>query len=321
MDKNCDKLVKQAAALVRKEPWFRKGNWTLVASSGDWSGLQLSKTNWFNEEGHGIHFETWLSPEVLESGVVQFQAHVMHAGMTFPGTDKKAGALSRPVIARHGELVRSWAYHIPAVPGMGLLGTRVQFQAADFPEIVLRECSRFALLGDTIDELLPYVLEGRKIPAVRGAAKPKTSEKTALGRNLLPPFKKWRGETMVKATIALHPEKDGSLRVEVGGNTSKNHHAIALCDGLHLEEGVTYHASYEVKAAAPRWMTGNIRQPQPPHFNVGTFKGITFTEEWQKVSWEFKAERTEANTCLLFALGKMPNTVWLRNVELKKADS
>src|SRR5690606_6959681 len=120
------------------------------------------------------------------SGVLQFQAHVMHAGMTFPGTDRKAGTLSRPVIAWHRDLIKSWGYHIQAVPGMTLLSTRIPYDEADFAEDVARECSRFAAVGDTIDEVLACILAGKRPPNAPRAHKGAPEPPISWGPNLLP---------------------------------------------------------------------------------------------------------------------------------------
>lgn len=315
-----------AIHLISQQSWFKNGNWTIQESNGEtWQGLQLSKTNWFNDDGNGIHFETWLSDDVVREGLLRFQAHVMHAGMTFPGTDIKASALSKPVVARHKGLIQSWGFNVQAAPGMTLLAGQVPFTADTLTEVIINQCQQFSLLGDTIDEVLGCLLEGRPVPkAPRKLTK--SQEAVNYSNSFLPEWEadgelnpRWSVMAQPKVEVELKLEADGTLRVDVTGKASKNHDAILRCTGLSLRAGKMYQGRYEVKAATPRWMTGNIRQAEAPHLPVGQFKGRDLKEEWQSVSWEFTALRDCDDTELLFALGKVPNTIWFRRIELREA--
>lgn len=313
-----------AVEQVRQQSWFQEGNWTIQNSDGEtWIGLQLSKTNWFNTDGHGIHFETWLSDDVARDGMIRFQCHVMHAGMTFPGTDKKAAALSRPMVSRHKELMQSLGFRVLPSAGMTLLDARVPFTEETLTEVIVSHCENFSQLGDAIDEILAAILEGRKLPSAPRKVKPKT-EPATLGDDLVPFWggdgSPWSCRAVPKVGVELNIESDGTLRVDVTGKATKNHDAIVSCDGLRFEAGKQYQGLYEVKAATPRWMTGNIRQAEAPHLGIGEFKGRNLTPEWQTVTWEFTATRDEENAEILFAIGKVPNTVWFRRVEIRAAE-
>jgi hypothetical protein len=313
-----------AVEQIRQQPWFTAGNWTIQNSDGEsWTGLQLSKPNWFNEDGHGIHFETWLSDDVVRDGMIRFQCHVMHSGMTFPGTDKKAAALSRPILARHKEFIQSLGFRPLPAGGMTLLDARVPITEAMLTEVVVSHCEKFSQLGEAIDEILACILEGRKIPSA--PRKPKSSTGPVhFGDNLVPGWggdgSPWTCRAVPKVHVELSIEPDGTLRADVTGKAAKNHDAIVSCDGLRLEAGKRYQGLYEVKAAVPRWMTGGIRQSEAPHLGAGEFKGRNLTEEWQTVSWEFTATRDEEDAEILFAIGKVPNTVWFRRVEVREAE-
>lgn len=79
-------------ANMRREKWFAP--WRIrVAYFPDKAkpngvGIQLAKKNWFNDDGMGIHFETWVTAKEIESRKLKFVMHVLHQDH-FPGTQKK----------------------------------------------------------------------------------------------------------------------------------------------------------------------------------------------------------------------------------------
>lgn len=333
----------RALARLRKEPWFSgattpaqgsasASNW-LVQQMGP-TGLQLSKGNWFNEDGNGIHFETWTTPEDVERGAMTFQAHVMHAGCTFPGTGKKAAALARPVLARCGEVIRSWGYKTPRAPGMTLLKGEVPFgDLADVPEIVVRECGRFATLAPAIDEVLACILEGRAVPRVGGgtartqAKASKPAETGGWGASILPAFegvgdsaRGWHTRTEERGEIEVVSERGGVLRVVIGPRSRHGYHATLRCSGISMRAGRTYRVTFAARAKEAYRIAGNIRQSGKPFLTVGFFPGLTIGTEWHTHAWTLTAERDEPDACLTWALGKTPNTVWLKDFAVQPAE-
>ncbi|HEV7301428.1 MAG TPA: hypothetical protein VGN72_18845 [Tepidisphaeraceae bacterium] len=319
----------RAAEGVRAASWFAGGGW-LISQMGP-TGFQLSKRNWFNDDGHGIHFETWTTPEDLAAGAVPFQCHIMHAGRTFPGTGKKAAAVSRPVLARCGAAIRGWGYHTPRTAGMSLCSARLPFDSLDdLPDIVARECSRFATtLAPVIDEMLACVLAGRPIPRATGAgvaraAKPRVPE--AWGTSILPPFESlsdgsaaWQTATEARGEIAVTRDKRGTLRVTVGPRSRHGYHATLRCRGLAFTAGASYRVSFTARAATQYRIAGNIRQAAKPFLPVGFFPGLTIGTDWQTHTWTLIADRTEPDACITFALGQMPNTIWLKDLSVQRA--
>lgn len=320
----------RAVERVRAEAWFTAGGW-VVHQTGS-TGLQLSKRNWFNDDGHGIHFETWTTPEDVARGALPFQAHVMHAGCTFPGTTKKAAALSRPVHARCGDTIRGWGYRTARTPGMSLLGATIPFGGLDeVPTIVARECGRFATLAPVIDELLACILAGKPIPRVAGATQtrsPTPATASAWGGSILPPFtglsdgsSAWHTATEARGEIAVAAEADGTLCIVVGPRSRHGYHATLRCRNLSIEAGRTYRVAFNARAASSYRIAGGFRQADKPFLTVGFFPGLRFGTEWQTHTWTFVAERTEPDACVTLALGQTPNTVWLKDFGVQPAEA
>lgn len=118
--------------------------------------IQLSRQGWFNEEGKGIHFETWITEKELASKKLKFVMHVLHQD-TFPGTGKKAWDFLWPFLedATVINFVESWK-GFKMGRSVPIKGER---KFADAPqETVLAEFSHFMELGERIDNILESVL-------------------------------------------------------------------------------------------------------------------------------------------------------------------
>lgn len=212
---------------------------------------------------------------------------------------------------------------------MTLLSTRVPFSGdADIPGIVVRGCGRFATLAPAIDEVLACIVEGRKVPPAKRVTKSKpASEPIAWGESIVPPFtgihdgSPWSTATEERGEISVSRQPDGTLRILVGPKSRHGYHAVLRCRGLPFEKGRAYRAAFTARAENDYRIAGGFHQAEKPFLTVGFFPGLRIPTEWQTFTWDFVAERDEPDTRLSFALGKQPNTAWLRDISVLPAAS
>lgn len=146
-----------AARRIKRMSWFENG-WTLRPTGPDsggseWVGLQLSKKHWFNEDGMGIHFETWITEKEARTKMLPFELHIMHRSQ-FPGTDKSAAEFTRRWHTLDGpkRTISNWADYKfgRAKPLKG----KVSFSPGAIPDVVATEFDRFHVIGADIDRVL-----------------------------------------------------------------------------------------------------------------------------------------------------------------------
>jgi hypothetical protein len=120
-------------------------------------GIQLSKPGWFNDDGRGIHFETWITEKEIESKKLKFVLHVLHQDF-FPGTEKKAWDLLWPFLEDKAviDLVSEWK-------GFKMGRTHPVKGERKFKDslvdVVAEEFTRFSPIGDRIDVHLKKILK------------------------------------------------------------------------------------------------------------------------------------------------------------------
>jgi len=119
-------------------------------------GIQFSKSGWFNEDGKGIHFETWVTEKEIESKKLKFVLHVLHQDF-FPGTQKKAWDFLWPFLEDEAviEYVSKWK-GFKMGRSTPIKGERKFNESVG--TIVVEEFSRFAPIGDRIDLVLKKIL-------------------------------------------------------------------------------------------------------------------------------------------------------------------
>ena len=155
------KQLKTAMRQTRREDWFDK-NWKLRFTEPDdggthWAGIQLARKGWFNEEGLGIHIETWVAEKQMPSKQLPFVLHVLHQE-TFPGTDKNTRDFMNAwrEIQEPAELITGWrGYKAGRIKPLG--GKR-RYDPADFSSTIVEEFTRLHVLGVYVDQVLKQIL-------------------------------------------------------------------------------------------------------------------------------------------------------------------
>ncbi len=69
--------------------------------------LHVYRSNWFNEDRQGIHFETFIGPKEWKKKQIQIAMHIFHVE-NIPGTSLKRRAVAVPFVDEIYDLVSSW---------------------------------------------------------------------------------------------------------------------------------------------------------------------------------------------------------------------
>ncbi len=69
--------------------------------------LHVYRSNWFNEDRQGIHFETFIGPKEWKKKQIQIAMHIFHVE-TIPGTTLKRRAVAVPFVDEIHDLVSGW---------------------------------------------------------------------------------------------------------------------------------------------------------------------------------------------------------------------
>lgn len=120
-------------------------------------GIQLAKTHWFNQNGKGIHFETWVTEKEIETQKLKFALHILHQDY-FPNTEKKPWDFIWPFVDDEFviEYVSKWnGFKMGrTVP---LKGERRFKESTSI--VIGEEFTRFLALGESIDRILKKTLK------------------------------------------------------------------------------------------------------------------------------------------------------------------
>jgi hypothetical protein len=146
---------------LRGEAWFTAG-WktridTFPTSGG--AGLQLYRAEWFNDDGMGIHFETWITDKEEAKKSVRIVMHVLHQD-TFPGTKLKRSTFSKPFLAQARDLVEGWEGYKLSNSTMKVLSRDVRYEE-DATDQLVEEFGRVQELGSIVDRILEEVVSAR----------------------------------------------------------------------------------------------------------------------------------------------------------------
>lgn len=122
--------------------------------------LHVFRSNWFNEDKQGVHFETFMGPKEWKTGQVQIAMHIFHVE-TIPGTAIKRHAVAVPFVDKIYDNVCRWdGYKFRTGKYGAHPFTKVlSFEHETFSEQLAAELARLCLeLGPVMDKTLASVL-------------------------------------------------------------------------------------------------------------------------------------------------------------------
>lgn len=160
-------LLQGAGELLQRHQWFAT-DWLVdvhqfppAPEPADGITLHVFRPHWFNEDGQGIHFETFLGPREWQRRQMAIMMHIFH-GTHIPGTAIKRRDVARPFVDAVFDLVSSWSGYTFRV---GRYGTQpftcvLEFEPDTLESQLEQEFSRLCReLGPVMDLTLKQVLE------------------------------------------------------------------------------------------------------------------------------------------------------------------
>ena len=155
MESDYSSLMERLDGNLRTADWFSDG-WetrldTFPKSGG--SGLQLFRDLWFNQDGMGIHFETWITDREMQQKKTRLVLHVLHQD-TFPGTRLKRAAFSRPFVKEARGMIETWKGYKVSNSTMKVFSRDVRFGDDDLIEKLSAEFAKVQQLGCIVDRIL-----------------------------------------------------------------------------------------------------------------------------------------------------------------------
>jgi hypothetical protein len=134
-----------------KQAWKMRWHYT-NDQYGEGIGCQLSKSNWYNENENGIHFDAFVRETTEENPTITVMLHV-HSG--FP----KPAEFIQLFVAENSATLENWgnAKIMPNHPLMPFL-LKVPYTANTIAEVLEAEYNRLRQLEQPIDRTIAEVL-------------------------------------------------------------------------------------------------------------------------------------------------------------------
>jgi len=146
---------------LETKAWFKKEGWRARVSLYKKhppvvASMHIYKDGWFNDEGGGIHFETFVGPKEEKNSSVNVVLHLLHTP-TIPGTKIKRAELSKLVVDKTYAMITDWpGYHFKVGKyGMQPFSKTIEFDDETLTTVLTTEFARLCRnLGPVIDSSL-----------------------------------------------------------------------------------------------------------------------------------------------------------------------
>jgi hypothetical protein len=144
-----------------------------------------------------------------------------------------------------------------------------------------------------------------------------------LGERLTRPLAatgKWEleqhGGCRMTATPEQHAGRD-ALALKIQKHDETDWHLQLDHTGLRVEKGRYYTLRFAAAASQPRKFAASVMQHHEPWNNLGLYRSLRLTTNWQEFSFGFEAAETDELARLSFTLGGSAGDVLLSGVELR----
>lgn len=113
--------------------------------------------------------------------------------------------------------------------------------------------------------------------------------------------------------------ENGELAIDIASGGSEDYSVQLIQEPLHLEEGVTYRASFRAKAASDRAMTVRLGGGASRGYALYSNEGpINLTTDWKDYEFEFTmSDQTDLNARYEFNMGLSDEDISLSDVRLE----
>ncbi|TVR46627.1 MAG: hypothetical protein EA425_17005 [Puniceicoccaceae bacterium] len=115
------------------------------------AGIQVFRTGWFNENGNGVHFETWMKKSYHESGSLPFVLHV-ETGKARAGFGQKD--FQKLFLERAGADLQQHGYSLNERYAMEPVKCCREFTPDSFVSVVTKEFRLLSRFGKTVDTII-----------------------------------------------------------------------------------------------------------------------------------------------------------------------
>ena len=121
-----------------------------------------------------------------------------------------------------------------------------------------------------------------------------------------------------EAFLKSSPEYPEKLRVDINkADSDTAWHIYVDKRPIALAKGQTYIVSFRARAKSPRSMEYGVGQAHEPWHQLGLYRQIELSREWQDFQNEFSASGTDANARLHFDMGGNENSVELSDIRFQ----
>ena len=114
--------------------------------------IQVFKDSWFNDEGKGIHFESWMTNADVKRGSASI---VLHIESSKERTGINGKILVKSLLESSGKQIGAWdGFQIKENYTMQPFSKKAQVTPESFIEIMTTEFSRLASISEQVDQAI-----------------------------------------------------------------------------------------------------------------------------------------------------------------------
>jgi len=144
--KNVKNIFRNVENKLSSMSWFND-DWEIY-NRGDY--MQLYKTNWYNGNQGGVHFETYI--ESSEIKAKEFPI-LMHAEEDCPSQQE----FIKGFLELEGDEIRSWKGYQTIGSGYSICKRKLAMNSKNLEQRIVEELSRLRKLADSVDEVLARI--------------------------------------------------------------------------------------------------------------------------------------------------------------------
>lgn len=154
---DCSPIYKKVASSLKREKWFSK-HWSAVAGlypdekEPKSIGIQVFKDTWFNGDGRGIHFESWMTNADVRRGTCNV---VLHIESSKERTGINGKALVKSLFAIEGKVIGAWeGYQAKESYTMQPFIRKMSIAEDTLHDQLIAEFRRLSAISDSIDQAI-----------------------------------------------------------------------------------------------------------------------------------------------------------------------
>lgn len=107
-----EEQFQKVVSRLHRKPWFKKGKWLFSIHAFPPKKpvgvtLQIFKSDWFNDDGQGIHVESYLDLNLTQRRRSYVALHLLHHSK-IPGTQLKRIAFTKPFMDEVFAEIKTW---------------------------------------------------------------------------------------------------------------------------------------------------------------------------------------------------------------------